>query len=175
MRIKMFAAAVSMMLLGTTGLAQNVSYDLDRNARFSQFRTYAWTRGTELADQLHHARVVRSIEGQLSTKGLTRVQPDAKPDVLVAYHTRFDRNLQINAFGSGWGGPRFGGLRSGTATTQELLTGTLVVDVIDARTNAMAWRGMASGDINTAARPEQRDKNINRAVQKMFKNYPAKP
>ena len=175
MRIAMFAAAVSLTLLGTTGLAQSVSYDVDRSANFPRFRTYAWTRGTELADQLHHARVVRSIEGQLATKGLTKVQPDANPDVLVAYHTSFDRNLQISAFGSGWGGPRFGGLRSGTATTQEILTGTLVVDIIDARTNTLAWRGMASGDINTTARPEQRDKNINRAVQKMFKNYPAKP
>jgi len=174
MRITMFAAAVSVTLLGTTGLAQSVSYDFDRSASFSQFRTYAWTRGTELADQLHHGRVVRAIEGQLATKGMSKVQPDANPDVLVAYHTSFDRNLQINAFGTGLGGPRFGGLRSGTATTQEILTGTLVVDITNARTNAIAWRGMASGDVNTTAKPEQRDKNINRAVQKMFKNYPGK-
>jgi len=106
---------------------------------------------------------------------MTKVEGDANPDVLVAYHTSFDRNLRINAFGTGWGGPRFGGLRSGTATTQEILSGTLVVDIVDARTKAMAWRGMASGDVNTTAKPEQRDKNINRAVQKMFKNYPAKP
>jgi hypothetical protein len=175
MRIKMFAAAVSLTLLGTASFAQSVSFDLDRSVNFSRFRTYAWTPGTELADQLHHARVVRSIEGQLAGRRLTKVQPDADPDVLVAYHTSFDRNLQINAFGSGWGGPRFGALRSGTATTQEILTGTLVVDIIDARTRALAWRGMASGDINTTATPEQRDRNINRAVQKMFKNYPAKP
>ena len=175
MRIAMFAAAVSLTLLDTTGLAQSVSYDFDRSANFSQFRTYAWTRGTELADQLHDTRVVRSIESQLATKGMTKVERDANPDVLVAYHTSFDRNLQINAFGTGWGGPRFGGLRSGTATTQEILTGTLVVDIVDARTNAIAWRGMASGDVNTTAKPEQRDKNINRGVQKMFKNYPAKP
>jgi hypothetical protein len=174
MRIAMFAAAVSLMLLGTTGLAQSVSYDFDRNADFSQFRTYAWTAGTELADELHHTRVVRAIEGQLAAKGLVRVRRDANPDVLVAYHASFDRNLQINAFGTGWGGPRFGGLRSGTATTQEILTGTLVVDISDARTNALAWRGMASGDVNATAKPEQRDKNISRTTQKMFKNYPPK-
>jgi len=174
MRIATFAAAVSVMLLGTTALAQSVSYDFDRSANFAQFRTYSWTRGTELADPLHHTRVVRSIEGQLATKGLVKVESGANPDVLVAYHTSFDKNLQINAFGTGWAGPRFGGLRSGTATAQEILVGTLVIDIINAKTNALAWRAMVTNDINPSAKPEQRDKNIAKATQKMFKNYPPK-
>ena len=92
--------------------------------------------------------------------------------MLVAYHASFDRNLQINAYSSGWGGPRFGGLRSGTATTMEVLTGTLVVDVMDASTKSIVWRGMASADVDRSAGPEKRERNINRATQKLFKNYP---
>jgi hypothetical protein len=175
MRIATFAAAVSLTLLGTITFAQSVSYDFDRAIDFSKFRSYAWTRGTALADELNHARVVRSIEGQLASKGLTRVESSASPDLLVAYHASFDKNLQINAYGTGWGGPRFGGLRSGTATTQEILTGTMVVDMLDASTRSIVWRGMASGDIDVAAKPERREKNINKAAQKLFKHYPPKP
>jgi hypothetical protein len=174
MRSKTIATAISMMLLGTIAVAQSVTYDFDRAADFSKFRTYAWVRGTNLTDELNHKRVVHSIDTQLGAKGLTRVEAGANPDVLVAYHASFDKNLQINAYASGWGGPRFGGLRSGTATTQEILTGTIVVDMIDASTKAIAWRGTASSDINPAAKPEKREKNINKTAEKLFKNYPPK-
>ncbi len=175
MRIATFATAVGAALLGTVAIAQTVTYDFDRAANFGKYKTYAWTRGTELADQLNHARVVRSIEGQLATKGLTKVDATGTPDLLIAYHTSFDKNLQINAWSSGYGAPRFGGLRSGTATTQEIVTGTLVVDLLDAGTKSIVWRGLASAELDPAAKPDKREKNLNKATTKLFKNYPPKP
>ena len=174
MRIATFAMAASVMLLGSVTLAQSVTYDFDRAANFSRFHNYKWVRGTELPDELNHARIVRSIDSQLASKGFIRADASNRPDVLIAYHASFDKNLQINAFGSGWGGPRFGGLRSGTATTQEILTGTLVIDMMDGETKSIVWRGIASSDLDTTAKPEKRDKNINKAMQKLFKNYPPK-
>jgi len=173
MRIATFAATTAAVaLVSTIVIAQSVSYDFDRAANFGKYKTYAWTRGTELADQLNHARVVRSIEGQLGAKGLTKAVPGAPADILVAYHTSFDKNLQINAYSSGFGGPRFGGLRTGTATTQEIVTGTLVVDMLDAATRSIVWRGLASGELDPKAKPEKRDRSINKAAEKLFKNYP---
>jgi hypothetical protein len=62
--------------------------------------------------------------------------------------------------------------RSGSATVQPILVGTLVVDIIDARTRALVWRAMATGDIKPNDKPEQRDKKMARAMEKMFRNYP---
>jgi hypothetical protein len=174
MRAITSALIATLTLLGTIVAAQSITYDFDRSADFSRLKTYSWVKGTNLPDALNHERVVRSIESQLAAKGFTRVEATASPDALVAYHASFDKNLQINAFGSGWGGPRFGGMRSGTATTQEILTGTLVVDMVDARSKSIVWRGIASGDVNPSAKPEKRDKSINKAAEKMFKNYPPK-
>jgi hypothetical protein len=174
MRIATFATAVGVALLGSIAIAQTVTYDFDRGANFARYKTYAWTRGSELADQLNHARVVRSIEGQLALKGLTKVDPNGRPDLLVAYHTSFEKNLQINAWSSGYGAPRFGGLRSGTATTQQVVTGTLVVDMLDAASQSIVWRGMASGELSGAVKPEVREKKVNKATEKLFKNYPPK-
>ena len=174
MRIAPITAALALTLAGTVALAQSVSYDFDRAANFSKFRTYAWTRGTELSDQLNHGRVVRAIEIQLAAKGLTKVEAGAGADLLVAYHASFDRNLHIDAFGSGWGGARFGGPRSGTATAHEIVTGTIVVDLMDAATRGIVWRGMASNDLNPTASPEKREKNIDKAARKVFRNYPPK-
>jgi hypothetical protein len=175
MRIATFAAAVSLTLLGSIALAQSVTYDFDRSADFSKFKTYAWVRGTEVADPLNHARVVRSIDRQLAAKGLAQAGAGASPDVLVAYHASFDRNIRIDAYGTGWGGPRFGSLRSGTATTQDILTGTLVVDVIHAGSKALVWRGIVSSDLDSGAKPDKREKNIHKATEKVFKNYPPRP
>jgi hypothetical protein len=65
-------------------------------------------------------------------------------------------------------------MRSGTARAEEILVGSLVIDVVDARTRTIVWRGMASKDIDVDASAEKRDKNINKAAEKLFKNYPPK-
>ena len=111
--------------------------------------------GTELADELIHKRVVRAIDAALGAKGLTRVEPGANPDVLVAYHTSFDRNLEINGFSHGWGPFGLGGDRWGSATVQPVLVGTLVVDITDARAGTIVWRSLASSDIRPTDKPAE--------------------
>jgi uncharacterized protein DUF4136 len=174
MRIRKFVTAVVLAVAaaGTIALAQSVTYDFDRSANFAGFKTYAWVRGTNLADELNHKRVMRAVDAQLAAHGLARAENGANADVLVAYHASFDKNLQINGFSSGFGGYRFGGTRSGTATVDEIMVGTLVIDIVDARSKTIVWRGTATREVDTRASAEKRDKNINRAAEKLFKNYP---
>jgi len=42
MRIVTFATAACLALLGTIVCAQSVTYDFDRSADFTRFKTYAW-------------------------------------------------------------------------------------------------------------------------------------
>jgi hypothetical protein len=162
-------------LLGTTVLAQSVTTDYDRSANFASFKSYAWVRGTDVPDQLNHRRIVQSIDAQLTQKGMRMVEKSANPDVLIAYHANFDRDLQINGFSSGWGAYRWGGNRSGTARAEEITVGTLVVDMVDAKSNTIVWRGMASKDLDERASAAKRDKNARKAMEKLFKNYPPRP
>jgi hypothetical protein len=172
MRILTFATSASLTVLATIALAQSVTYDYDRAVTFSTYKTYAWTRGTELTDELNHARIVRAIEAALVAKGLARVEASAPPDVLVAYHASFENNLEIAGSTHGWGPFGLGGDRWGAARVQPVVVGTLVVDISDARTGAIVWRGLASSDIRPTDKPEGRDKKIAKATEKMFKNYP---
>jgi Domain of unknown function (DUF4136) len=175
MRIATFTTTVWLTLLGAIALAQSVTYDYDRAVNFSTYRTYAWTRGNELTDELNHARVVRAVDSRLVAKGLTRVEPGANPDLLVAYHASFANNLEITGSAHGWGPLGLGGDRWGSARVQPVLVGTLVVDISDARTRTIVWRSLASSDIRPTDTPEGRDKKIAKATDKMFKNYPPKP
>lgn len=169
------AAIAGLTLLAAAASAQNVSVDYDRTANFAQYKTYAWARGTELADPLNHSRVVRAVDSALAAKGLRPAGPDADADMLVAYHASFDTNLQISGSAYGMGPFGIGGDRWGTATVERVQVGTLVVDLTDARTHALVWRGMASSDVNPGDSAAAREKKINKATAKLFRNFPPAP
>ena len=50
--------------------------------------------------------------------------------------------------------------------------GTLLLDVVDGRTNELVWRGAASTRINPDRTPQERTELIRTAVQKMLKDFP---
>ena len=57
---------------------------------------------------------------------------------------------------------------------RQILVGTLAIDMVDAKTKQMAWRGLGTKEIDTNAKPDKREENINKAVEKIFRNYPPK-
>jgi hypothetical protein len=168
------AASAALMLLGTGAFAQDVNYDYDSSADFTRFKTYSWVRGHPVEDELNHRRVVAAIDSQLGLKGLRKVERDSHPDLLVAYHASFNRTIEVNGLSSGFGGFRFGGSRSGTARVDELVIGTLIVDMVNAGSRTIVWRGVARKEIDPNADPERRERNINKAAEKLFRNYPPK-
>lgn len=172
MRISTIVTTLGLALVSATASAQDVTYDYDKATDFSKIKTYAWIAGTNLSDEFNHKRIVTAIDAQLTAKGLTQVAAGATPDMLVAYHAAFDKNLQINASSFDSGPWRYGGNRSGSARVEEIVNGTLVVDLVDAKTETLIWRGIAKKDIDTNAKPEKRDKNMNKAAEKLFKDYP---
>lgn len=159
--------------MGTTAFAQSVSYDYDKTADFSKLKTYAWVPGTNLRDELNHKRIVDAVDAQLVKKGLTQVDPSAHPDILVAYNAVFNTNLQVHGYATG-AGYRFGPYRSGSARVEEVMMGNLIVVLVDGTTRSLLWRGIATREVDVKADPEKREQNINKAAEKLFKNYPAK-
>ena len=173
------AAAITLLVVPTVTLAQKVSYDYDKSADFATFKTYALRDGTKVGQELIDSRIVSAIEAQLAAKGLTKVE--ANPDVFVVYHVAFDKQKDISTYSSGGGYGPYGygwgggwGSTSSTTTVRDILVGTMVIDIADAKKNQIAWRGMGVKEVNTTASPEKRDKSINEAVKKILKNYPPK-
>ena len=54
----------------------------------------------------------------------------------------------------------------------DYVEGTLVLDIVDAKTKQLAWRAYCKGVIRD---PSKRDKIINKAVAKAFKQFPREP
>jgi Domain of unknown function (DUF4136) len=181
MQRRLATAALALVLVPGLVMAQKVSYDYEKTANFAAFKTYAHKEGTKVGQQLIDDRIVNAIDAQLAAKGLTKVE--SNPDVFVVYHMAFDKEKDISTYSSGYGGGYGpygwgwgGGWSGGTTTTQvrDILVGTLVIDIADAKKGQLAWRGIGVKEINTQANPEKRDKSINEAAKKIFKNYPPK-
>jgi len=152
---------IAFVLLATIAYAQKVTFDSNPSAPFASYKTYAWAQGTPVADSLLKQRIHEGVAAQLAAKGL--MPTDTMPDLFVATHavTQNQPELLFNGFGWGLGG---------TASVKNYMVGTLVVDLYDAKTRQMVWRGVAMDSVSD--KPQKNTERINKALVKMFEKYP---
>jgi hypothetical protein len=170
-RRRFVATALFALFAGTAALANDVSYDIDRSAAFGKYRTYAWTVGTPIGDPINDTRITDAVERSLAQKSLTRAANTA-PDLTVAYHVHFGQDVRITASGTGWPGYGFGGSRFGTARADRVLVGRLAVEIRDAASNRVVWRGYTSVDIDANASSDQRERKIGKTVSRLLASLP---
>jgi uncharacterized protein DUF4136 len=153
--------------------AQDVTTQSMPGTDFSKYHTYKWItiEGATQPNQIMDAQIKMSIDSQLATKGLTKTDGD-KADLYVGYQVSIDQEKQWNAYGMG-GGPRWGG-GMGTATSSTISIGTLVLDMYDPANKQLVWSGRATKTIDPSYSQEKRQKNLDKAMQKLLKNFPPK-
>jgi Domain of unknown function (DUF4136) len=153
-------------------LGQEVRTNHMPGTDFSKFHTYKWVsiEGGRHPDQIVDAEIKQSVDSQLAAKGLTKVDND-KADLYIAYQVAVDREKQWNSYGMG-GGVRWGGM--GTATSSTINVGTLVLDMYDPATKQLVWAGHATKTVNPGKSQEKNQKNLDKAMQKLLKDFPPK-
>ncbi|MBC8166702.1 MAG: DUF4136 domain-containing protein [Bryobacteraceae bacterium] len=152
--------------------AADVTTDYDRSADFGQLRTYSW-RQVAAADPLLVNRIRVAVDSVLAARGWTQVETDGDVAVVAIEmtHNRQTLNTFYDGFGGGW---RWGG-NFGTSTTraETYKVGTLVVDLFNAKTKGLIWRGSASDTLSSKS--SKNIKNLDKDVQKMFQHFPPEP
>ncbi|MBA5867203.1 MAG: DUF4136 domain-containing protein [Nitrospira sp. CR1.3] len=174
-----------LLALTLPACAPKVTIDFDKEADFSRYRTYAWETGTPVKNDLMDRRIIKAIDDQLATKGFQKA--DAGPDMFVSYHGALSEEIYYNttSMGVGYGpawGPGYGwygrgggwGMSSGTSVTtpNKVITGTLIVDIYDAKNKHMIWRGTGSDTVSE--NPEKNTEKIQEATEAMFEKFPPK-
>lgn len=175
--------ALSALALGSAW-AQDVRYNFDKNTDFSKFKTYKWValKDATPMNDLVDKQIKSAIEAQLATKGFTKVDSDPA-DVYVGYQAAVGQEKQFTSYNTSWGyGPGWygggwygaGGMSSGTTTgqTSTIYVGQLAVDMYDPANKDLVWRGLVSKTIDQKAKPDKQEKNLNKALTKLFKKYP---
>src|ERR1700758_2601573 len=171
---RIFASVGITLLFAAASFAQQVKTDYDRNANFSQYKTYSWEK-IQTQDQLWVDRIKEAVTAALTAKGLTPVESGGDIAIVAIEMTKNQQTLNTfyDGLGGGWGwrrGGGFGGFGDATTTTETYRVGTLVVDLFDAHTKMLLWRGSASDTLSDKS--DKNIKNLDKGVQKMFDHFP---
>jgi hypothetical protein len=182
MRRALFAGLAVLLLFSGGAFCQDVRYNFDKDIDFSKFKTYEWVeiKGATKPDDLTDKQIKAAVDAQLAQKGLTKVTDNA--DLYLGYQTAIGSEKQFTSYNmGGWGyGPGWygGGWYTGggvtTGQTSTIYNGQLVVDMYNPQGHDLIWRGVASKTLDPKAKPDKREKNLNKALTKLFKNYPPK-
>jgi hypothetical protein len=162
----------SILMLPALATAQDVKIDFDKAFDFSTVKTYSISIGTKWGNDLSERRVLTEIDEEITGKGWKKVTDN--PNVLVVLHGATQTKRNASTFYSGMGGYGYrgwGGM-GGTASTvvNEYSVGMLVVDMFDARTKNLVFRGTAEDEISD--NPEKNKSRLEKASTKLFKNFP---
>jgi hypothetical protein len=181
MRKFFILSVVTLLLVAGSSLAQDVRYNFDKSADFSKFKTYKWVPIQDAAkvSDLVDKQIKDSVDGELATKGLTKVEGD-DANLYIGYQPAVGEEKQFNSYstgwggGPGWGGGWYGGMGSTTTygSTSTIYKGQLALDMYDSGGHNLVWRGVVSKTIDPKAKPEKQQKNLAKAVKKLLKNYP---
>ena len=167
------ALAGMMFLFAGISAAQQVKTDYDRTANFAQYKTYSWEH-VQTRDPLSVDRIKNAVNATLMARGWTQVESGGDVSVVAIQMTTNQETLNTfyNGFGGGWGWRRFGGggIGEATTTTETYKVGTLVVDLFDAKSKKLLWRGSSSDTLSNNS--DKNIKNLDKGVEKMFKQFP---
>lgn len=178
---------VAALLLLSACASVTVNTDYATNTDFTAYKTYAWHPGPppsskhldEMGGDIFDARVHRAVDQVLSAKGFTKSD---KPDFYVNYNVVTQQRMSIDSYNTyagygpgwgwgwydpwwAWGGP--------THTTVSYYTqGTLILDIIDAKSGKLVWRATAVGPIDQARTAQKRVQQVDQVVQRMLANFP---
>lgn len=150
------------------------SAHIERGVTFEDYVTYDWGPADSLPvgdprldnNPFFNDQLQGAIEKSLAAKGYERVLQGVEPDLLIHYHaavnqkvdvTRVDNNCYQNCE------PQF----------SEYEQGTLVVDIVDPKTNRVVWRGWAQDSVTGVIDNQDRlDHKVQEGVAKMMMFLP---
>jgi hypothetical protein len=168
MKMKYALCAMLACLTSVVALGQTVSVNYNKSQNFSQYHTYAWA--TDNANQIQNSILAQQaksdIDSAMQGKGLQLVQESANPDIILTASGGMKQETSYSAMGMrGFGGGM------GTITPEQNVIGTMIVDLYDAKTKSLVWRGIAQNTLSNNG--NKNSQMVSKAVVKMFKQWPA--
>jgi hypothetical protein len=177
--ISSFLLIITVALITSCGPSLKVSSDYDKSADFTTYRTFSMydLKTSGRVSQLNRERIAKYIKAEMTKRGFK--ETNTNPDLMVNAVTviKDKRSLVANSNYYSYGGfyrpyaywaPAS---RYTTVSTYEYKDGSLVIDVVDAKTKKMIWEGTASAQFEK--RPQDPDAAISSTVAKIMEAFPA--
>lgn len=144
-------------------------------AEFGRYRTFGWAAQDRLStgdarldnNEIFRAGVRRAVERELTPRGFEPADP-AAADLLVHVHAHVDQRIESRNLDRD-----LGPCAPGACGPYVYDAGTLLLDLVDRRTNAVVWRGWAEGSLDAAIdQQDQLERTVDEAVAKILARLP---
>jgi len=156
------------------GSSSQVFTDYDRSSAIDQYQTFGWlpasnieTRNNPLFyNELNDKRIKSAVAAQLESRNY---KYSDKPELLVHYHIIIDDKTIVRTDPYGYYyGPYW--MRT-QVNVYQYREGTLIIDLMDAETNSLVWRGWITSFLKNHD-PERMEESISTSVRMIFAQYP---
>jgi Domain of unknown function (DUF4136) len=176
---KYFLLAALLLSVGAGhAAAQTGSASFDPKADYPNYKTYKWVKieSPQRLDDLTADQLIGTLEVELAKKGLSKSETD-KADLFIGYQVARGNEKPLSHLGIGASYGSAAGAKTGTAgaSTTVVHSGQLVLDMYDSTTKQLIWRGVVSDAIDANAKPDKKQKHMDKAVEKLLKDYPPPP
>lgn len=175
---------VALLLAGTAacggGMSIHTDYDPLEMPRFGTWKSYTWLLHPGGQDARAYGKRVAplvppAVDAALAGKGYQRA--DTNPDFRIGWHAGVADQLDVNEINSYYGynwGRWFpgGGVAYATGYISEYAEGTLIIDVVDAKSNDLVWRGRAGTALKKLKTDAEIQKAVTQAVTKILAEFP---
>ncbi len=173
--VKLFIIICLAVFVISCSSSMKVQTDYDPTVNIAAIKTYHWLeKPRETPDSAREAltentlldkRVKKAVNIQLIALGL-QMEKD-NPDVLVTYYIGLQDKVDVQRTGGGFHGRR-GRFSGGMVYVDKYKEGTLIVDVLDAESQEIIWRGIAFVKLDDDLKPKKVEEKLSKAVKKMF-------
>jgi hypothetical protein len=137
------------------------------------YRTYTWAAGGQLAtgdprldnNPFFLERLQAAVDQQLAVRGFERVASD-RADLRLHYHARVEQQLDVRDTDR-----LYESCEDCASSVYD--AGTIMLDLVDAHTNTLVWRGWAEGSIQGAIDDQTlMEARIDEAVARILAKLP---
>jgi hypothetical protein len=167
MKIKFALCTMLVCAASTIAFGQQVSVNYNHSQSFSAYHTYAW--GSNNANQIQNSILAQIAQQDIDTamqgKGFQKVQESQKPDLILTANGGMRQQTSYSAWGMRGIGGGMGGI-----TPQQNVEATLIVDLYDAKSQSLVWRGIGQDTLSNNGSKNQQ--MVQKAIQKMFNQWP---
>lgn len=177
---------IQMLLLGliySCSPTIRVTNDFDSTLNFSEFKTfeiYDLKAKEGQVSQFNVDRVTKAIRTEMTAKGFTETNsnPDLKVNAVSILKNQRTVTTDSNSYAYGgeyrpyvyWGDGTILANASTAFNTFEYVDGTLIIDIISAKTQKLVWEGIGNAEIDN--KPDNPEEFIKNAVKSILAGFP---
>lgn len=173
---------LALAFLASCATSPRITAEADPRADFSRYRTWAFYSPLAVEDQGYATpttiRMKDAVRAQMNSRGY--VYTEENPDLQVNLNAYIERRTDVMStpyvdygYYYSYRALHYVAVPYWYDRTRvyRYTEGTLNVDIVDARRNALVWEGIAVGRVSNL-KPADRDARIDSTIAEIFARYP---